>query len=264
MRSALIGLTFRAMPCVPVKSKWTKTLPCIVRFVMAVACLSCLQSAWPLAFGRLSVQMSPLGLMAHGAMGAVQMKEIHWQSVQGACAKAGLAMIKDPRTPTRLVILGIVIGATMCLTRWFMKRSAPSSRLRSFPKCCALMDFVNPELSPVTRVLQLLSALLAGQSPRLRLVWQRDGGASWEEWCATHPADLRELRHAVIIAASWIHRRFWQAGMSYPMRLALLADARLPMEQRQGAADEFWALSRDALDKSCSLRLRERLRSADE
>lgn len=264
MRHALAGLTFRVMPCVPVKAKWTKTLPCIAWFVMAVACMPCLQSAWPLAFGRMSVNVAPLGFMAQGAMDAVQMEEIHWQVVQGARAKAGLAMIKDPRTPTRLLVLGIVMEATMCLTRWFMKRSAPSSRLRSSPGHCALMDFVNPVFSPVTRVLQFLSALLAGHSPRLCLIWQRDGVASWADWCARHPAELRELRHAITIAASWVYRRFWEAGMSYPWRLAFLVDARVPMEERRVVAEAFWALPVDAIDTHCSLRLRERLRSAEE
>lgn len=263
MRRALVGLTFRAMPMVPVKTKWTKTLPCVIWFVLAVACLESLQVAWPVAFNELSVTVASLPRDAGGVVDHVEMEQIHWHAVQGSRARAGLAMIRDPRTPTKLLVLGLTMEVTMHLTRWFMKRGAPSTRFRPSPTS-GLMDFVNLEQSPVTMVLQYFSAMLAGQAQRLKLLWLRDGSASWDEWASRHPDDLRELRHAITIAASWVHRRFWQTGMTYPWRLAGFADNRVSLAERQRRADEFWALPAEALDPFCSVRLRARLGSPGE
>lgn len=266
MSHAVTHLQLRAMPSVPQKATWTKTLPCVVWFVLAMACSQLLQSLWPVAFGQMSVNVAVVAaqFVAADFTDPAQVEQIHWQVVQGSRAKAGLMMVKDPATPVRLLILGLVVEVTMSLTRWFMHRAAPSTRFRPSQRACALVDFVNLVASPVTKALQALSAMLSGQAQRLRLLWMRNGGASWEEWCSSHPAELRELRHVVTLAASWIHRRFWHGGMSWPWRLALFVDERLTLEVRRSFAEQFMAMPPDALDEHCSRRLRARLSSVED
>jgi hypothetical protein len=258
MRRCLAGLLFRAMPTVPVKSKWTKLGPCLDFFLLASCCCRTLPDVWPIAFSKLKVNIS---IDVHDQ---AYLEEVNWHAVQGGRAKAGGAMVADPTIGARLVVLALVLEPLRWLHRWFMASSSPVSKAEpTHYQHSALMDFVDPCRSPITRVLQYYSAMLRGSVSRLCLVWVRAGKGSFDEWAASEESQwlLCVFRQAVTTAASWVHRRFCHNGMGCPWKLASLADSRLPLLKRHQIADAFWAADPAELDETFSARLQRALDS---
>ena len=72
------------------------------------------------------------------------------------------------------------------------------------------------------------------------------------KWCDGCPDQLRKFRHGVTVASSWIHKRFWEEGMTYPWRLCLLADTRIALADRRANALEFLRLPEWMLDEHFS------------
>ena len=178
MRQALVKLPFRAMPSVPARSKWTNVFPCVIWYILAMS-TGALQLAWPLAFHALKVKVAGVKFDRHGFADHVELEQICWRATQSSRAGRGEAMVKDPSTLPQLMILVIVMESIMFMTMWFMKMSAPASRWPT--SVSSVHDFVLVEKSSIAKILQYLSSLLRGEAERLRLLWMREGYASWAD-----------------------------------------------------------------------------------
>jgi hypothetical protein len=256
MAKAIVGLVFRAMPTVPVKSKWTKTGPCVDFFMNAISTCDILVTLWPIAFSRLRVRL------VISSDDQAYVEEMNWHAVQSTRARAAGEMIAEPTSGPTLIIFALVMEPARWLTGWFLKHCSPITKAReNHYSCPPLMDYVDPMRSPITKVLQLYSSMLRGTAPRLRLLWMRQGYTSFTDW-ARDPHNgvyLALLRQAIALAATWTERRFWIEGMCFPWKLASLADQRIPMATRQRLAKDFWEASDVSLDEGFGLRLRQSL-----
>jgi hypothetical protein len=157
-----------------------------------------------------------------------------------------------------------VLEPTQWLTHWFLRFSSPLTRaMVTHYKHPPLMNIVDPQRSPITKLLQVFSGMLRGDSPRLQLLWRSAHCGSFDEWAAkaTNQEALIRFRHGVTIAASWTHRRFRDR---YPWVLASLADDRLPMVRRRAIAADFMAAAPEELDEMFGIRFRATLTSADD
>ena len=176
MRRALVLLPFRSMPSVPQRSKWTNVFPCVIWFILGLA-THALPLAWPLAFKSLNVRVVGVKFNEKGFADHVELEQICWRETQSKRAASGETLVTTPSTLPHLLMLGLVMEPIMFLTMWFMKRSAPSARWPSSRG--AIHDLACVERSPISKVLQYLSTLLQGDMERLRLLWMREGYASW-------------------------------------------------------------------------------------
>jgi hypothetical protein len=215
-----------------------------------------LPSLWPLAFGHLKVK-TQAGPNEHW-------EQVRWQVLSGKRLKAGGQFASSPMSQTILLIAAIVSESLRFLTRWFLSRRSHASR--SKPKhwqASPLMDFANPLVSPVFRVLQYFAACLQGAAPRLKLLWGRQGFRSFSHWAgsAANAEALAMLRRAITCAASRAHSRFVVEGMCWPWRLDYIADERLSYACRLEVAREFRLGPLDKLDYYFGRRLYARVHS---
>jgi len=260
MTAALQRIVFQALPTVPVKSKWLQTGPCVDWFMLAMAAMPLLQSMWPKAFGKESQK-------AKAAKRSDDSEEMGYQELAGKRLRVGQAFVESPSSPPILVIAGLVSEPLRFLTRWFLSRRSHANRSRPRHwQCCPLMDLMNPIVSPVVRVLQHLSCCIRGEAPRLRLLWGRAGFANFQQWARSPSSQeqLATLRRALTTAIAWTYARFMSAGATWPWLLASLADERISLAERRKLAVEFFQAPAEKLDKFFSLRLRARLRSAED
>ena len=172
--------------------------------------------------------------------------------------------MRNPATPSVLLVAAIASEPIRFLTSWFISRRCAAHRSGSTRySMCPLLDFVNPFVSPVFRVLQYYAACLRGVAPRLRLLWARNGWKSFSQW-ARAPANADELamlRRAISCAASWVYTRLVDEGMCWPWRAAMMIDDRLPYATRVAVAREFLKGPLDRLDFYFGRRLRSRVRA---
>ena len=156
----LLAMLFTTLPCVPVKSKWLQTGPCVDWFHVSMV-TSVLQGLWPLAFGRKKKTRS---------FDCTDADAFGHQEVAGVRMKAGEDFVMDLQSPTILIVAGIVSEPLRFLTKWFLSwRSLASQSKAQFWQTCPLMDLVNVEFSRVVRVL----------APRLRLLHNHPLLVSW-------------------------------------------------------------------------------------
>jgi hypothetical protein len=190
MKDAIIQLLFRRMPAIPIRAKWTKTLPCVHFWMMATQLVGVMGVCWPLAFKDLDAQI-PISTVGSDV---TWVEEVHWRSVQGSRARTGTTMVQRPETKPMLLLLGIVMESSRLITSWMMKRSSHSHRFKPGRGNArnALSDFVDPSRSPITRVLQDHSKILTGAARRLLRLWLPTA-SSFAQWSA-HQHNYTTLR----------------------------------------------------------------------
>ena len=118
----------------------------------------------------------------------------------------------------------------------FAYRDTDFNRSRASP----LQSMANDRRSAIYASLVNLSAILAGMSTRLVLIWRFRGCNSLREWYYAYPGDVRILRQSVASLAGAIHRR-----QRVPLReylILTLSDPDMPEEDREHLLSWFVAL----------------------
>ena len=108
------------------------------------------------------------------------------------------------------------------LCGWFMSASNNPNR-KKFPP---LLDLINPSTSRIIVVLQYLSRLLAGKSPRLMLIYYRLGHKSIAAWRASDPDMVALLTRSLRVATSQVWVFHWLYCTAWPWGLFAIADHR--------------------------------------
>lgn len=179
MKRAVVKVIYRDLPRLPEKAKWGKTFPCVVWFILAMACRM-LQYSYDIAFDpkdfAVKVKMADVGNFDY-------FEQVNWRGTQGIRAANGRELIQDPNSLIMLVLLAVIMESLHYLHMWLLLMSSVLRRRKMAPPSHApLMDFCDPARSVVSQVSEWYSRLLPGQSSRLRLIWMPTHD-SWEAWC---------------------------------------------------------------------------------
>ena len=73
---------------------------------------------------------------------------------------------------------------------------------------------------------QYVSTMLDGRCPRLRLIWQMNGCASFEQWVEERPEEAKIARSEILMVMLLVRRRYQDTLYRWPFRLFAVADAR--------------------------------------
>jgi hypothetical protein len=149
------------------------------------------------------------------------------------------------------------------ITLWFMESSfgkLPKHR-DQYPRLC---DLASKERSPVTAIMQNLSALAAGNAEMLRLIWQETDLDGMEEWRDIYATDRAiALRRAIFSVAAWNHRRHG-IYTKLPFSLAGAIDGRLPRSSRMAPVNDLLGKSPCCIEPGVARDLAERRVGVDE
>lgn len=124
------------------------------------------------------------------------------------------------------------------LTYFFL---AACREVRAPTELPGLCTIAAQDRSPIVVALQYLSALLAGRSSRLVLLWLPAGCSGVDEWCEKYPRDAKLVRHLALIVSAWVYHRHHRVAMSFPFRLAALGIPGLAASNREVVAEQFFA-----------------------
>ena len=102
-----------------------------------------------------------------------------------------------------------------------------------------MIDVLDKPTSVIYAALQYLSYLLHGQPRRLLLLWRPSREASFEEWFAAHPAQVRQLRRVVLLVSASIYRRHVKALWSFPWLLVFMVDTRVSQADREEMTEQY-------------------------
>ncbi len=232
--NAVIGFLFRTVPQVPALSKWTKTGPCCDVVLAGLWCHGALRLVMDQAFqgSRLA------GFNIHVDQDQAYVEETMWEAVAGVRLTKSLGFVRDPQTMPLLTIMAIVKEGLRWLTSGFLRCARAVRHPCEHPR---LMDWVVPEFSRVTAVLQHYSHLLSGESSRLALLWGAAAEVSLDAWIVKNPSLALVLERSLLVASTWCFRRHELYFHTEPWILASVADRRLPMERRWQIAQAFCA-----------------------
>lgn len=105
---------------------------------------------------------------------------------------------------TRFLNMNVPLRVVCCWAAkaWWMRRA----RLDDARDRVPFLDMLNASHSPLIVAQQYIASLVHGQSARLMLLWRRKA-ASYEDWCAVCPDEVRRLRRFILLVASSLHRR---------------------------------------------------------
>ena len=150
---------------------------------------------------------------------------------------------------TKLIVLFIVDEAVRLLVQEFLRGDTAEPRL---------FTISNPERSPLTAVCQYLSSLLLCDSPRLVLIFGREGHATTSEWEEKRPDQIRFLRRLVLLALSWVQRRHSDRLFDMPWALCALADPQASANRKNALIAEWDQTSACCLRPGLARKLKER------
>ena len=232
--SAILRVVLRNMPAAPTKGKWTKLMPCLAWFVIALTS-GVIQPLMPLAFGKLHFQL----LSANDQWDQVYRMDVAYQALQGQRFNTFMSGLENQFRRTCVLILAIVIEPLTWLARWHLRSCSHSRKRRdqSLGKPAPLSDLCSWRHSPAVLVLEYLSFMAAGQAPRLALLWSRKH-TCFEEWADANPLGRNVLRRGVAVAASWVHLRSYRRFQVLPWKLASLSDPRIDTTQKVSLAED--------------------------
>lgn len=149
--------------------------------------------------------------------------------ITGKRAKRTQELLTDIHTTDlgyRLVLLSIVDEPVRFLQCKFLHFSKHGDEL-------ALWHFSNPEVSPLTAVLQYFSSLLFSTGGnRLVLLFGKEGFVDVETWEQRRPDQVRMLRRMVLLANSWVQRRHCDRLFDMPWSICALADPTISQERK--------------------------------
>ena len=238
--SAILACIFNHMPTVPAASKWTKLYPALDYIFAAAAPHTLITPLYTKAFGELTVKtVAQAKVFAAGAgpMNADLVQDVCWHAVAGMRLMATFKLISDHTKIAVILMLAIVLEPLRFFTYWLLKVSSATRDFRKAPPICTV---VNLECSPMTVIRQYYSCLLAGDSPRLQIIYRRFGYTRFDQFATCCPA-AKTLRRLILVAENWFFRRHWQelVGLrSWPWKAARIVDKRLHRSERIAAARE--------------------------
>ena len=237
------------LPTVPAAGKWTKTNPCVDFFLPSMCAVPIFLSVWDIAFGKFDTAQKSTETEQSW------LEQVAWREVASKRVKRCAAFVKDPQSPPLLLLVAMLHEPLRWLTGYFLHASS-SKRRNGAWGCPLLCTFTSPARSPVTRVLQYFSSLLAGNAHRLAMIFGYFKQTSFEEWAASHPEELARLRRGATVAASWVYRRFHVICMGWPWRLSQCVDPNISPAEQLVVFREFLQWPVEALDLHFSQRLR--------
>ena len=170
VRFALARVLLRCRPCNPCSSKWTKIWQTLDVFMLALINNTC-----------------PV-LLAE-ALGDLKYHEgCTWGKVQGVRNNAAMSCLSRPIMPITTVILQVCVEPLRHLTMYFLTLSHTSdASATTNTNIPCLSNLVNVKYSILTSTLQYYSALVAGKSLRVWIVYQAANVTSAEEFRAKVP-----------------------------------------------------------------------------
>ena len=149
-----------------------------------------------------------------------------------------------------LIIFSVVCEPLRFVARWCMRRGSVIAKNQAIPASGEppIADLCWIVVSPVTRVLQYLSMVMAGRSRRLALPFSRRFRL-FNEWASARPEWHARLRRAMEISAAWVTNGMLNYHLSSLWCFASPQDDRRTVEERNLIWQDIKASSR----KFCQL-----------
>ena len=168
-----------------------------------------------------------------------------WQKEQTSRLGRFAAWMALPVLPVRLVSLFVSLAPLRYLVFWLLKRSPTSSGIGIQDP--ALVQLVSLSGSPITRIQQHFSALLAGNGSSAQLFFYicqpHDEQQESEVWL---------FRARLLTASADIYTRFERVLGHWPWRLARMVDVRMSATERLEEAMQFRIARKCCLDAGFS------------
>jgi hypothetical protein len=171
-------------------------------------------------------------------MDAKLAEDLNFAALRGKRWQASVDLLGDAGRVRSLLFLTLAVEPLRYLSAWWMRRAREVDRR---PDCIPLLDMLRPESSPLLVAQQYISTLLAAGpgADRLQLVWRYQEFASYIDWCAALPQQVRELRRLLLCAAVGLHRRHAATFKRMTWRLVQLCDPRVAESDKDRLAQEW-------------------------
>ena len=161
--TAIRELCVSSLPWTPNRGKWTKTGPCVDFYFRSNLC-GVLAQVWNAAYGKDCYTNN------EASIDAGWFEETAWRALQGSRAKRGSKLVHDLEFPILTTMLAILLEPLRWLAGWFLHISSPETRGRPARWASPpLAGFAHWQTSPILRVLQCYSSVLAGTALRCQL-----------------------------------------------------------------------------------------------
>ena len=183
-------------------------------------------------------------------------QEISWHKIAGSRAKKFGSFVQDGHHKQVVFTLCITLEPIRYMTQWLINASSASVDCNAPPP---LLTWVSPTHSPTSVARRHISAMLAGASPRLILVWAPSGSKSLKAWIAAEPEQASLLRRLLILTDAWLYARHTTEARAMPWALACVADDRRAFEDRDATWQKFMHADECCIDPHFGRRLRKRL-----
>ena len=225
------------MPQTPESNKWTKLGPAVDFLVGGYACGYILCELFTLAFKELHGKLEQTAKIqtSSGEFTLELFQDVFWHAVQSKRIAAALRLLGNYDTMLHILFLGLVLEPMRSFMEWLIKASRG---LKDATRTPPLLDLVNETHSPLLVLHQYYSALLAGNSERLCLIYMRFGCSSFAEWIRKHPKLAIFFRQMVLTADGWCDHKHSEEFRSFPLRAAILGDKRAPLGVRLSVAKQ--------------------------
>lgn len=230
-RSVVLRTILAHKPGSLILKKWTKLGPAIDWFVRARWFSNLVGVLWDSAFS----QYARDGLAEPTS--DLLLGELNWRKVRGSRVRVGGSFLQSDQYRVDVVALAVAIEPCRFLTYFFLAACREVRAPSSLPSLCVLAA---PARSPIVVALQYLSALLAGRSSRLVLLFAGAGCDDLESWCQRRQRDAKLLRQLVLVVSGWVYYRHHRLALSFPFRLAALGIPDMPAAERDAIADAFY------------------------
>ena len=241
---SVCGLIFRSMP-VRASKDWEKFGASVAWFMIACGLANTFSSLWPLAYGALTVRIVKYTVNNEDES---LTQDFNYHALQSRRhSYVGLGLLES--TILRLIVACLYFECLTYIHRWFRQRTSHKQRdkRQRRRKPAPLSDLVWRAASPAVKVLQHISRLLSGTSPRLKLLYSRSY-ANWNEFCDHEVDVLLMFREVGLCIQAWIHFHFINGVFKMPWLLAALPDRRLSEEERRSIGSYIYGLAAEQLD----------------
>ena len=229
VEATLLATAFKGAPAPPAVNKWTKLGPVIDLLIFSLLA----NNMFHRLFHSLDYKQE---VFVDGSMDMQLIQEVMFSAVAGSRYADSKTFLSDPASLPAMICLGLALEPIRVMTAWWMRRA----RHAEMYTCrCPLMDVLNRGTSIVIVALQYISSFLGGRSNRLLLLWRSGRFASYEEWFAACPGQVKLLRRLMLLVSASTYRRHWRQLITFPWAFASIADERVPIEAREAIAAEF-------------------------
>ncbi len=241
LRRCIVASLFRRRPTPPTRARWTRTDKCLEDFVLGRVCHDLYAQCARVAFGvqvaaaELADADGKRGGRGSGAGDGVNLGETmreEYSRAIGMRKRRFLEWCRDKRAISRIITLALTLRPVRYVMAWLLKYQATP-----LPESPGLLcDFVSPCLSPITVAQQHLSAMFALRTQEVRVFLDAYPGQE----------NMQRLGRQILAASAALHWRMTMPLAGWPWKLALVVDARLPLQERLDVASDAIAISRQA------------------